>query len=43
MSGRYLVHSRNTVNLLVCIRSVIKLQRSDDDLVLGRTMSRSVA
>ena len=42
MSGRYLSHSHNTVNAAVCILSVFKLQRSNDDLIFGRTMSRIV-
>ena len=42
MSGRYLAHSRNAVDVAVCITSIVKLQRSDDGLIFGRTMSRIV-
>jgi len=42
MSGCYVAHSHNVVDVAVCILSVVKLQRSDDDLICGRTMSRTV-
>lgn len=42
MSGHYLAHSHNAVNVVVCITSIVKLQRSDDGLIFGRTMSRIV-
>jgi hypothetical protein len=42
MSGRYLAHSYNAVDMAVCVLSVVKLQPSDDDLILGRTVSSIV-
>jgi hypothetical protein len=41
-SGCYVAHSHNAVHVAVGILSVVKLQRSDDDLICGQTMSRIV-
>jgi hypothetical protein len=42
IAERYLAHSHDAINVLVCITSVVKLQRSNNDLILGPTMSRIV-
>jgi len=42
MSGCYVAHSHNAVDVAVSILSVVKLQRSDYNLIRGRTMSRIV-